>query len=472
MQESTREDWTTFFRQYSGLSDYQIDVLEFEDKMQDWKDTLIDTGLWIEYETEWNTARAAGLQALSDASEDAEDAVDSLTLSLEQLSTLSDALSLMTGGAAGGTMGQIAQRYSWANYGSRYILGNGLYDWENIVGEIVNMNLTIEKLQYIADHTGISVEQLISDIDYLAETFAALKAEAAATAKSLEDQYRQATMTSEDYQSWKALQTYNETMQQIQEWYQEGIIGWSDYSKMRQYAAGIYDATIQDIAEAERDNLIDIIESAYDAWDDLADSIGKSILSMKTSTDSQADAAERLGIQAQAIRDYTGGMSLETYLGTLATDEDRQNAIRDYMDLYGGYLSIAQELYQRPSSEYQAVYEEVLAAYQHMETLANSYKTDYDIQVEQLDVLRQIAANTGLYGSYDTGTDYVPRTGPYLLHEGERVTPAGQTGGVTVSFGNIVFNGARDGGEAVSTFKGFLKSPAFRKAVQEAAAGR
>jgi len=107
-----------------------------------------------------------------------------------------------------------------------------------------------------------------------------------------------------------------------------------------------------------------------------------------------------------------------------------------------------------------------------METLADSYKTSYDIQVEQLDVLRIIAANTGLYGSYDTGTDYVPRTGPYLLHQGERVTPAGQAGGVTVSFGNIVFNGVRDGAEAVSTFKGFLKSPVFRKAVQEAAAGR
>jgi len=29
-------------------------------------------------------------------------------------------------------------------------------------------------------------------------------------------------------------------------------------------------------------------------------------------------------------------------------------------------------------------------------------------------------------GSYATGTDYVPRTGPYQLHQGEKVTPAGQ----------------------------------------------
>lgn len=31
----------------------------------------------------------------------------------------------------------------------------------------------------------------------------------------------------------------------------------------------------------------------------------------------------------------------------------------------------------------------------------------------------------GLMGSYATGTDYVPRTGPYLLHQGEKVIPAG-----------------------------------------------
>ncbi len=30
----------------------------------------------------------------------------------------------------------------------------------------------------------------------------------------------------------------------------------------------------------------------------------------------------------------------------------------------------------------------------------------------------------GVLGSYRDGTDYVPRTGPYMLHRGESVTPA------------------------------------------------
>jgi hypothetical protein len=39
-------------------------------------------------------------------------------------------------------------------------------------------------------------------------------------------------------------------------------------------------------------------------------------------------------------------------------------------------------------------------------------------------------------GSYETGTDYVPSTGLYMLHKGETVSPSGGNGG-GVSIGNI-----------------------------------
>jgi len=49
--------------------------------------------------------------------------------------------------------------------------------------------------------------------------------------------------------------------------------------------------------------------------------------------------------------------------------------------------------------------------------------------------------------SFATGTNYVPRTGPYLLHQGEAVIPASRNPGnsgqsVSISFGNIVIHGA------------------------------
>ncbi|GAB4486025.1 MAG: hypothetical protein OHK006_13230 [Thermodesulfovibrionales bacterium] len=55
-------------------------------------------------------------------------------------------------------------------------------------------------------------------------------------------------------------------------------------------------------------------------------------------------------------------------------------------------------------------------------------------------VISQALANKPL-GSYATGTDFVPQTGPYLLHKGERVIPAGKSGGVTVSIGGITIAG-------------------------------
>jgi hypothetical protein len=46
--------------------------------------------------------------------------------------------------------------------------------------------------------------------------------------------------------------------------------------------------------------------------------------------------------------------------------------------------------------------------------------------------------------SYATGTDYVPRTGVYRLHQGEAVIPAGSGRGITVHIENINISGSSD----------------------------
>jgi hypothetical protein len=50
-----------------------------------------------------------------------------------------------------------------------------------------------------------------------------------------------------------------------------------------------------------------------------------------------------------------------------------------------------------------------------------------------------------LYGSFAEGTEYVPITGPYLLHQGEKVTPAGQSGGNSISIGPTIIEGNING---------------------------
>lgn len=53
-----------------------------------------------------------------------------------------------------------------------------------------------------------------------------------------------------------------------------------------------------------------------------------------------------------------------------------------------------------------------------------------------------------VYGSYASGTDYVPRTGLYRLHQGEKVVPASQnvnnSRSVSVTFGDIVIQGGTE----------------------------
>lgn len=51
-----------------------------------------------------------------------------------------------------------------------------------------------------------------------------------------------------------------------------------------------------------------------------------------------------------------------------------------------------------------------------------------DLLVELLDIF-DLFGGGGLLGSYENGTDYVPETGPYLLHRGEKVTTAAENAG-------------------------------------------
>ena len=79
-------------------------------------------------------------------------------------------------------------------------------------------------------------------------------------------------------------------------------------------------------------------------------------------------------------------------------------------------------------------------------------------------------------GSYAGGTDYVPRTAPYLLHMGEAVSRGGG-GAVSVQFGDIVVQGGgRDPEAQARAFADALErmirtSPRMRAAVQAAARG-
>jgi len=157
-------------------------------------------------------------------------------------------------------------------------------------------------------------------------------------------------------------------------------------------------------------------EAMMSAWKATYDSLVTQMRGYQTSVTNPQDAVERLALAKQAIEDVTGGMSTAAYIASLETTEEKQAAIELLRSLYDNYLSIGQEAYQRPSSEYQAIYletiQELTALMEYMDSYASA---EWDVQIDQLDALYAIrdeiriledllnTTNTEPPHEYDTG---------------------------------------------------------------------
>ena len=91
-----------------------------------------------------------------------------------------------------------------------------------------------------------------------------------------------------------------------------------------------------------------------DSIDSLNDSINKTLTDMLTGSDSPASAIERLNIAWEEVSKAKGA-----FAG--ATGEGKVEAGKGLQDALGTYLKVAQEAYQRPSTEYQAIFDTTVA---------------------------------------------------------------------------------------------------------------
>lgn len=449
---------------YSGMTDLEKETYKLKKSFDEYYNAAVDLGLSEVQLAQIREWEATALDQLATAATDAVTAIDDISSALDRISELAGKIAGQSADDIRMTM--ISQRYNWTP--STYGTPSTGYNWDRIMA-VYQQGFGLEDLQRIAASLGIDWTTIADDIEYLVDKFYAMKAALKSLTASLEDQYAQLTMSDKDYAIYRAQAQLTDTRAQIDELYQRGIMTTSEYNRLSNLALGVYWQTVNQLTEEAGDNIDRTVEAASRAWHSLIDNIKSSILDLTTSSDNQADAVERLGIAAQAIRDYTGGASMDSYLSGLSSDEDRRNAIETMMDMYGTYLGVAQDAYQRPSVEYQAIYQEVLSAYQEMQGLAEGYVSDYDIQLQQLAALQSIANNTATIGGYATGTDYVPKTGIYMLHQGEKVVKAGEGGGGPVYF-SLTINGSNmNPREARQEFETFLTSNRGRKIVQQAA---
>jgi TP901 family phage tail tape measure protein len=140
------------------------------------------------------------------------------------------------------------------------------------------------------------------------------------------------------------------------------------------------------------DNQISAIQTEIDLtqnWTDVLDSVNQQILDMKTSSASQLDIFERMDIMRTEIESMQG-------LYTGATGEEKAGYASDLQSLISDYLSQAQEAYQRPSPEYQAISNEMLGWLEGIKTDAQTYS------VSETDLLAQIADLQSQQATLDT----------------------------------------------------------------------
>ena len=112
-------------------------------------------------------------------------------------------------------------------------------------------------------------------------------------------------------------------------------------------------SAIQESYQTQMDAIEEQIRAAEE-WKRLSESIADQILDMKLGWTNQQDIFERMDIARAEIQRVQG-----LYAGA-QTDEERIGYAGQLQGLYGDLLNLGQEAWQRPSPEYQALYEEVL----------------------------------------------------------------------------------------------------------------
>jgi len=313
-------------------------------------------------------------------------------------------------------------------------------------------------IQWMAQHyypeleVDAAVNAFTADILWLDEQFKKTAEDQIAIQQQLEDQYTsianslqadimQATLSPQDYARYQLGTSY--------QGHQAGI------DALR--AAGVSEEALQPLQDlldywyeiqldainkqylvSEQFGLtISELESLAGSWQGVLDNIQNTQLSLLTGIANPADAFERLGIARSAIDQYTGGMSIDSYLASLSPEE-QISAASDLQGLFSDYLAVAQEAYERPSPEYQQIFDEVISGLGTLEDYASDQLSAIEIDQQQLSTLQSIEAGVWtLAGSGEVSAEATNST-PIVSPESSK----SDTGGNVVIEINVTATGS------------------------------
>ena len=354
-------------------------------------------------------------------------------------------------------------------------------------------NENVQAIEKLAAETGMN-------FDYLLEMAAEIRDIDKDALKIQQEQAKQEGYGNIQGIYFDLFSMINDTTQQqsgfrdIEMWFfnlvtQLSSLGLNPYSStpsaVEQQYRDLIDAAFLRKVEDYRDEILQTQQDLIDSWADAVKAVEDQIYELRISSANPMDEQARLSLQREAIADMLGGMSIEDYLASLGSDSERIDAIRKLQDMYGDILSSAQDMYQRPSSEYQAIYDEIMGNLETLADVAGGYQSQAEIAYEQLESLHSIeelleiiAYDKALSDSWWRNIPDLPVNADGESSIGDWMTtnqtaPQAQPG--VVNF-NISIDGARSpeqtGDIVISKVKSFIRSDLGRRMVQTAAAGR
>ena len=169
----------------------------------------------------------------------------------------------------------------------------------------------------------------------------------------------------------KAIQEENKTLQASRDAIQKRISALNEEKRL--------------VEESYRDQIDALNEQiqAAEEWKRVSESIAEQILDMKLGWTNQQDIFERVDIAREEIARVQ-----ELYAGA-GTDEERIQYAGQLQGLYGDLLNLGQEAWQRPSPEYQELYQEVLNGLEGIQADADANAGDTAELQEQIAALNE-----------------------------------------------------------------------------------
>jgi len=367
-----------------------------------------------------------------------------------------------------------------------------------IIPGIVQQNQAF--LSEAINASGETFENPQAYADYLAQQLGIGPGDDTGSVADLADQALQAQLDAISQQFTSNLQGIidQETMsefdlakQQLDVWYTDQLQAAEELGLATDLVTQAYDLqleslneqyeAVEDLTEANNklteanNKLID----SYQDWTSTFESIQSQILGMKTGAGSPFTGQEQLAFVQQEISSVTGGQGIFDYLNSLQSESAQMSGIDRLQSLFGDYLTVAQDVYQKPSSEYRGVFDDTLGSLEDLADFSQDMMSDYGVQLEQRDLLSEIVYNTSYLSNMEqhaTG-GYASYTGPHWLEAGERVLRPGESGGDNIQVSVTVNVTASGNGGNISNnveagVLSALKTAKARKIIQDTSRGR